>query len=466
MSNLELPYFDDATDWFEILSPLGKPMLLDGANHSRANNDIITAGPSATLALWPERLELTQDDQLSCHSPAQFFELLRKLHQPESSQQDREARLFTRGLIGYIGYDVNQVLDAICPIGDKHNPTIPTAFVSRYDWAVVQCHGSHRAWLTVQDHKLHQQIMNLVQQYRERCDSAVEVLSDNVQPRTWTASTSLAEYQKAIAAIHGYINAGDCYQVNYTQRFSATYSESALAIYKRVKRSVQSPFNALIPVSDDQAVISVSPERLVQLKNSEITTQPIKGTMPRFDDPAADQAAKETLVNSEKDRAENLMIVDLLRNDIGRVAKPSSVKVSKLFDVEPYANVFHLVSTIKAQLDEQYDAVDLLEATLPGGSITGAPKIRAMEIIEELESTRRSAYCGTIFYLSSHGNLDSNVAIRTLVKDQDALHIWGGGGIVADSNANAEQAESRNKIRAFVSALGGELEHDQELENG
>jgi para-aminobenzoate synthetase component 1 len=187
--------------------------------------------------------------------------------------------------------------------------------------------------------------------------------------------------------------------------------------------------------------------------------------MPRYEDPKADAASRTNLIESEKDRAENLMIVDLLRNDIGRVAQPSTVKVSKLFDIEPYANVYHMVSTIKAKLDKRYDPIDLLEATLPGGSITGAPKIRAMEIIEELETTRRSAYCGTIFYLDDNGNLDSNVAIRTLVKDKDALHIWGGGGIVADSEAHAEQAESRNKIRAFVNALDGELQYDDHLEH-
>ena len=471
MSTLELPYFNDATVWFEIISPLGRPVLLDGASHSRANHDIIAAAPSATLMLWDDHLELCEGDKVSQQPPGNFFKVLRGLHATPSTHSAEGRRNtgvelpFNRGLIGYIGYDINQVLDSVTAATGKDEPNVPIAVVSRYDWAIVQCQRSKRAWLTGEDRALHEELISLAGKISSSSTLAQSSTETNGETVTWTAATSPSLYRKAIDTIHEYIDAGDCYQVNYTQRFTARYTQPALAIYKRVKASVQSPFNALIPVGLDQAVISVSPERLVQLTNGVITTQPIKGTMPRYDDPIADEESRTTLVESEKDRAENLMIVDLLRNDIGRVAQPSTVVVSKLFDIEPYANVYHLVSTIKAKLDQRYDAIDLLEATLPGGSITGAPKIRAMEIIEELETARRSAYCGTIFYLDASGDLDSNVAIRTLVKDNDELHIWGGGGIVADSDADAEQAESRNKIRAFVNALGGKLEYDDDLED-
>ncbi|WP_298635262.1 aminodeoxychorismate synthase component I [uncultured Umboniibacter sp.] len=471
MSPLELPYFEDATNWFELLTPLGQPVLLDGASHSRANHDIIAAAPSAKLVLWDEHLELTMGKTITRQTTSNFFSVLRSLHATNAGRSFKSDTLsgpdipFSQGLIGYIGYDINQVLGSVVPLVGKAQPRLPIAFVSRYDWAVVQCHRSRRAWFTGDDLVLHQKLISLAAQVSEESVTTPTIPSFTEEGIKWTAATSPLKYQKAINRIHEYIDSGDCYQVNYTQRFTARYTQPALAIYKRVKASVQSPFNALLPVGLDQAVISVSPERLVQLTNGVITTQPIKGTMPRYDDPIADEESRTTLVESEKDRAENLMIVDLLRNDIGRVAQPSTVEVSKLFDIEPYANVYHLVSTIKAKLDQRYDAIDLLEATLPGGSITGAPKIRAMEIIEELETARRSAYCGTIFYLDASGDLDSNVAIRTLVKDNDKLHIWGGGGIVADSDADAEQAESRNKIRAFVNALGGTLEYDDDLED-
>jgi para-aminobenzoate synthetase component 1 len=210
-------------------------------------------------------------------------------------------------------------------------------------------------------------------------------------------------------------------------------------------------------------VLSISPERFVSLQADQIQTKPIKGTMPRDKDPRIDKQMASLLATSEKDRAENLMIVDLLRNDIGKVATAGSVNVPKLFDIESFPAVHHLVSTVTATLKPTLDATELLKACFPGGSITGAPKIRAMAIIEELEPSRRSLYCGSIGYISQNGNMDSSITIRTLVaqkhnrqldsKQNNVLYCWAGGGIVADSKVDAEYQESFDKVSKILPVL-------------
>jgi para-aminobenzoate synthetase component 1 len=212
------------------------------------------------------------------------------------------------------------------------------------------------------------------------------------------------------------------------------------------------PFSGFIRL-EDCAILSVSPERFLELKNNTIETKPIKGTRPRSEQAQIDAEYANDLANAEKDQAENLMIVDLLRNDIGRVAKPGTVHVPKLFDIESFPAVHHLVSTIRAELDDQYHATDLLRACFPGGSITGAPKVRAMQIIEELEPHRRSAYCGSIGYISRHGRMDTSITIRTLVAEDKTLYAWAGGGVVADSDCKSEYQETLDKLSRILPVL-------------
>ena len=199
--------------------------------------------------------------------------------------------------------------------------------------------------------------------------------------------------------------------------------------------------------------MSLSPERFLLLDGRHIETKPIKGTRPRHPDPAIDKQVAEALASADKDRSENLMIVDLLRNDIGRVSRPGSVSVPSLFAVESFPAVHHLVSTIHGELDARWQGVDLLRACFPGGSITGAPKIRAMEIIEELEPVRRNAYCGSIGYLSQHGRMDTSICIRTLIAEAGRLHCWAGGGIIADSDPDAEYQETYDKVARILPLL-------------
>ncbi|MGH6635613.1 MAG: aminodeoxychorismate synthase component I, partial [Gammaproteobacteria bacterium] len=249
-----------------------------------------------------------------------------------------------------------------------------------------------------------------------------------------------------------YIREGDCYQVNLAQRFSARARGDAWLAYRQLRSLNPAPFSAFLSTPSG-AVLSSSPERFLHVNKGLVETKPIKGTRPRAVDQGRDRALMEELRHSPKDRAENLMIVDLLRNDLGKTCAIGSIKVPKLFAVESYATVHHLVSTITGRLGLGKHALDLVAGCFPGGSITGAPKLRAMEIIEELEPHRRSAYCGSIGYIGFDGRMDTNIAIRTLVYCEGLIHAWAGGGIVADSDEEAEYQETLDKAAALLKLM-------------
>jgi len=253
--------------------------------------------------------------------------------------------------------------------------------------------------------------------------------------------------------IHDYIQAGDCYQVNYTQRFSAQCEGDAWTAYCALRLACPTPFSGFMSLPADNAILSLSPERFVRVSHNQVETRPIKGTRPRGRNSAEDAANAAELLASPKDRAENLMIVDLLRNDLGRTCRTGSVRVPQLFTLESYPNVHHLVSSVVGELADGKDALDLIGDSFPGGSITGAPKIRAMQIIDELEPTRRSLYCGSLLYLDVRGEMDSSIAIRSLLVKDGRVSCWGGGGIVADSDWQDEYQESITKVKVLLDTL-------------
>ncbi|WP_163010356.1 anthranilate synthase component I family protein, partial [Pseudomonas viridiflava] len=220
-----------------------------------------------------------------------------------------------------------------------------------------------------------------------------------------------------------------------------------------LRSACPTPFAGFMALPDDDAILSLSPERFVKVSDRQVETRPIKGTRPRGKDPAQDAELAGQLLSSEKDRAENLMIVDLLRNDLGRSCRIGSVKVPQLFSLETYPNVHHLVSSVTGELAADHDALDLIAGSFPGGSITGAPKIRAMQIIDELEPTRRSIYCGSLMYMDVRGQMDSSIAIRSLLVKDGQVSCWGGGGIVADSECEAEYQETFTKVRVLLETL-------------
>jgi len=259
-------------------------------------------------------------------------------------------------------------------------------------------------------------------------------------------------YQSAVQRVREYILAGDIFQANLSQRFQAPLTEAPLDLYLRLRRENPAPFGACL-ACDDVHILSVSPERFLRLEGRDVETRPIKGTRPRGLGPMHDQALGRELTESDKDRAENVMIVDLLRNDLSRVCAPGSVRVPELFALEQHPTVHHLVSTVAGALAPGRTATDLLRATFPGGSITGAPKVRAMEVIAELEPTERGVYCGSIGYLSAHGSMDTSIAIRTGVARHGQLYFSAGGGIVADSDPELEYRETLHKVQGFVRTL-------------
>jgi para-aminobenzoate synthetase component 1 len=269
------------------------------------------------------------------------------------------------------------------------------------------------------------------------------------------------EYLRAVQSVQDYIAAGDIFQANLSQRFDVETDAAPLDLYAALRAANPAPFAAYLPLGDGRAVLSSSPERFLRLDGRRVETRPIKGTRPRrAGDAEFNARMRSELISSEKDRAELTMIVDLERNDLGRVCSYGSVRVTESIVLEEYPTVYHLVATVEGRLHAGHDGIDLLKATFPGGSITGAPKIRAMEIIDELEPTKRSVYTGCIGYIGFDGRSDLNIAIRTLLLANGRAHLQVGGGIVADSDPAAEYAETLDKARALFHALGcGEAEH-------
>jgi para-aminobenzoate synthetase component 1 len=261
-------------------------------------------------------------------------------------------------------------------------------------------------------------------------------------------------YCQAVEQVIDYILAGDIFEANISQRFSANIPKhySAFELYKRLRVLNPASFSAYLNFSPIN-LVSASPERFLKVIKGKVETRPIKGTRPRGDTAAHDKALADELTHSEKDHAENVMIVDLMRNDLSKVCEPHSVKVTQLCGLESFASVHHLVSVISATLKPKLSAIDLLKATFPGGSITGAPKIRSMEIISEIEPTHRGPYCGCIGYLSWAGDMDTSITIRTIAINNDALSFQVGGAIVADSNPAEEFAETLTKGQSLLKAL-------------
>ncbi|WP_323875537.1 aminodeoxychorismate synthase component I [Aeromonas veronii] len=424
-------------------------MLLESAGPLGADNsfDIITADPLATLETRGEVTTLRVGVNISKHSEDPLA-LLAHTQQQLLGELDLCATHlpFIGGALGLFGYDLGRRFERL-PVQAAADIAVPDMVVGIYDWALLRnvatgdwqlVHWGDEAGLANRQAWLEQQ------QAKPAPAFALQ--------GSWRSNMSRAEYGEKFARIQEYLAAGDCYQINLTQRFSAPYQGDEWQAYCLLATANKAPFSAFIRLPDS-ALLSLSPERFLLLDGRHIETKPIKGTRPRHPDPAIDRQVARELAQADKDRSENLMIVDLLRNDIGRVSRPGSVSVPHLFAVESFPAVHHLVSTIHGELDARWQGVDLLRACFPGGSITGAPKIRAMEIIEELEPQRRNAYCGSIGYLSQHGRMDTSICIRTLIAEAGRLHCWAGGGIIADSDADSEYQETYDKVARILPPL-------------
>jgi len=431
--NAELAYRSDAGDYFSAIADLPWAAWLDSGGMSRY--DILTAAPQYVVV--PEA--------------GMGGDPFGKLRVELGTQLDAvEGIPFAGGALGYWSYDLARRTMNLPSIA-RDAERLPDMAVGMYDWALVLDHQLKTARLV--SHRRYSETVALLPQILERLKNGMPSPPIGFQVQGRIASNfSRDSYRVAFGAVQAYLQAGDCYQVNLAQRFSAQASGDALGAYFELRSMSPAPYSAFLNLPQAQ-ILCASPERFLSVRSGHVETKPIKGTRPRGKDAQSDLRLAEELRLHPKDRAENLMIVDLLRNDLGKSCAPGSVRVPKLFEVESYANVHHLVSTVEGELAEGCDALDLLRDCFPGGSITGAPKRRAMQIIEELESNRRGVYCGAIGYVGFDGNMDTNIAIRTLVYSEGEIRCWAGGGLVADSQCDAEYQETLDKASAMLALL-------------
>ena len=469
----------------ERLAPLPYRLFLDSAAVSERSGrySFLTADPSLVLR---GRGQVTKEIGLGGevrarhgHALANARELLARYAAPHAA----ELPPFQGGFAGYIGYEHGRVLERV-PAPRNDDLTLPDAMLALYDWVVAWDHRQGRAWIVStgipeQGDARHARAADRLAVVARRLASPASRVTSppplRVRPRSAArvptypldappaslmrglrSSFSHSGYLDAVTRVHEYIVAGDIFQANISQRLQAPRREHPWELYRRLRCLDPAPFAAYLEL-DDLAIASASPERFLRVDAARrVETRPIKGTRPRGTAPADDASLARALLASDKDRAENLMIVDLLRNDLSRTCRPGSVRATELFALEYYSTVQHLVSTVTGVLADGADTVGLLCAAFPGGSITGAPKVRAMEIIAEIEPCARGVYSGSIGYLSVTGTMDSSIAIRTCFAVGDTLYLPVGGGIVADSDPEDEYQETLHKARGLVRAMRGE----------
>ena len=436
-----LPYQPDPAAYFARLRQAPGAILLDSARPGaeRGRFDLLSA--------WPVQ-------QLQAHADEDGRAFLQRLRAGLAQLGHADLPVgvelpFAGGLIGYLSYDFGRRLENL-PSLAIDDLGLPDAQLGLYRWALVTDHTLATSQLVFHPSLASAERVRLIALF-EAPDCAAT--GDFHLLANMTGDLKPEHYQAAFDQVQRYIQAGDCYQINLTQRFRAPCQGDPWRAYQALRKACPTPFSGYQQLADGSALLSFSPERFIRVSQGLVETRPIKGTRPRSSNPDQDTRNAEALLNSPKDRSENLMIVDLLRNDLGRTCQIGSVKVPELFSLESYPNVHHLVSSITGQLATDKDPLDLIGDSFPGGSITGAPKIRAMQIIDELEPSRRALYCGSLLYVDVRGEMDSSIAIRSvLIKDGQAS-CWGGGAVVADSDWASEYEESIAKVRVLMETL-------------
>lgn len=357
---------------------------------------------------------------------------------------------FISGAIGYISYDTGRILEKLPDTSDEDFNISDMKFIFYRNIIVFDLENNKQYITSITDYGYNEELDCL----EEKISLATIIKEKNFESvnSNFKSNFEKEDYKNAITKLKNYIVSGDVYIANMTQRFYTENQEESFEIYKKLRTINKAPFSAYMNFEDFQ-VISSSPERFIEINKGKVVTRPIKGTRPRGENEEEDIKNSLELINSEKDRAELLMVVDLERNDLSKVCKPHSVKVTELFKLEKYATVFHLVSTVEGILKDDVSAVKCIRECFPGGSITGTPKIRAMEIIEELEGLKRNLYTGSIGYFDFRGNADFNIAIRTIIKKENKAYFGVGGGITYDSIEEDEYNETLDKARALMRVL-------------
>jgi para-aminobenzoate synthetase component 1 len=464
-------------------------LFLDSATGATARSEVHPLGRYSFLSADPAVLIRSRSGYTEIgspvgerrHEPGDPLAAVREVLRPFGADAISGLPPFQGGAAGYIGYDYGSLLERL-PASRYDDLAVPEVLLGIYDWVIAWDHRLGTAWVIStgmpetgarREQRAKERLAIVRQRLARKAPptssyqpSAISHQRPGSAPSYPVIGVENAEriglrstfthrgYLDAVARVREYIIAGDIFQANLSQRFQATLTASPFDLYKRLRRRNPAPFAAYLDFGE-LSVLSASPERFLLLDGNSrhVETRPIKGTRPRGLGPMHDAALGRALSESDKDRAENVMIVDLLRNDLSRVCRAGTVRVPELFALEQHPTVHHLVSTVVGELEPDADAVDLLQAAFPGGSITGAPKVRAMEIIAELEPTRRGVYCGSVGYLSTSGAMDTSIVIRTYVGLGGEVYFQAGGGIVADSDPELEYRETLDKARALIDTL-------------
>jgi para-aminobenzoate synthetase component 1 len=472
------PYLDGASlfskvaaqPWAMYLDSGVTPLSLNISEH--AEYDILAIKPRVTLVTQDHLTTVSYGDVVE-HTSADPLELIRNhLEEPavvsDQSETGDHPCSYMPGAIGYFAYDLARRFERLDEIA-LNDELLPEMAVGVYDVVVVVDHKRKLTQLVLRVSENGSQAQLDSQALQAQWRTLIEaeltsheqdktfeiVLEERLKSEPIQDNMNQQHYSQCFDSVRNYTVEGDCYQVNLAKRFSAKVSGNAWLTYYQLRSASPAPYGAYFNFPFAQ-VLSNSPESFIQCRDRKVKTSPIKGTRPRdHGDPDNDQAIAQLLLASSKDRAENLMIVDLMRNDLSRCCELGSVKVPTLFALHSFANVHHLISTITGVLKMNLHVLDLFRSCFPGGSITGAPKIRAMQIIEELEPHRRGLYCGSIAYIGMDGSLETNIAIRTMVIKDGIARYSAGGGLVIDSDVEEEYQEIIDKARMMNQALSG-----------
>jgi para-aminobenzoate synthetase component 1 len=467
-----------APDLFELIKDKPYSFFLDSGMDSQRLGRYSFLGSEPFLVVSSRGFEVTlirgQEHEVQHGKPfdtiGKLLEIYRLDHCPAPVP-------FLGGAVGYLSYDLCHFVERL-PSTAIDDLRLPESYFAFYDTIVAFDHLEKKVYLVAtgfpemeEEKRLRRARMRLEDMKDWLCSSRSVIASEAKQSRdrdwfvaaaprndrqnreiTLKSNFTPEEYVKAVNRVREYVAAGDVFQVNLSQRFEADLQIPSYDLYKRLRMVNPAPFASYLNFPD-VAVVSASPERFLKVQSDLVETRPVKGTRPRGRDIIEDERLAHELTHSAKDRAENVMIVDLERNDLGRICRYGTVKVTELAILETFPTVFHLTSTVVGRLCRGKSNVDLLRATFPGGSITGAPKVRAMEIIDELEPTKRSVYTGSIGYLGFNEDMDINIVIRTFLIKEGKAYFQVGGGIIYDSDAQAEYTETLDKAKALIQAL-------------
>ena len=454
-------------DYFPAFEKMAYPILLDSSAQHKGRYSYLTADPFLVLLSHGSEVTIEKNNQ-SLKSHANVLGVLQDLllkYKLNPSTEFPNLPGFQGGAAGFMSYDLSRLLEDL-PVKATWDHDVPDLALPFYDWVIAYDNILEQSYLFSTGFPTGTKsyafsrikwVLDHLDQNKENVDQNGTMMH---QTSSLSSTFSRTEYHSAVNTIKEYLHAGDTYQVNISHRFECEFTGNEWSLYKNLREANPAPFGAYLKFPMVQ-ILSSSPEQFLSLDGTFIETRPIKGTKPRGDTQEIDTQMAKDLFNSNKDRAENIMIVDLLRNDLGKVCTVGSVKVPSLFSLEAHPTVWHLVSTITGCLAPRNTVVDLIRATFPGGSITGTPKIRAMEIIEDIEPVRRQVYCGSIGYISFTGNMKTNIAIRTIVIKNGRVYLPVGGGIVADSDPETEYQETLDKSKGILRTLGQFLNTDQ-----